>query len=59
MTNLEMAQKLGWKVVNQMMNGRRVDQLTLGILQTMLELLAAIADKMDIPNEPLNKEEDE
>ena len=60
MTNLEMAQKNGWKIVKQLEDGRRVDVLIIGLLQTCVELLAAIADKMDIPNAPMaTKREDE
>lgn len=59
MTNLEMAQKYGWKMVKQLENGKRVDVLILGLLQTGVELLAAIADKMDIPNAPMATEQED
>ena len=59
MTNLEIVQKLGWEVVNQIKDENRVDQLTLGILQTMLELIAAIADKIGVSNEPMQVEQED
>lgn len=57
MTNLEMAQKLGLKSANKLLNGERVDVLMFGMIEVCMELLASIADHLGIPNEPTKGEE--
>lgn len=51
MTNFEMTQKFGMEILKQLTEGGKVDILILGMMQNIMELLAAIADKMGIPND--------
>ena len=60
MTNFEMTQKFGKEVLEQLAVGGKVDILILGMMQNIMELIAAIADKMGIPNDlGKNEKEDE
>lgn len=59
MTNFEKAQKIGWDVVSNLMDGKRPDLMMLGMIKTIMELTAAIADKLGVSNNPMQREEDE
>lgn len=57
MTNFEMAQKIGLQSANKLLNGERADLVMVGMLEVCMELLAAIADHLGIPNEQPKGEE--